>query len=65
MPDNKPRPGEIYIEIKQLGNTVRVAAVDAESGEEAVIIGPASAAHADLQRVAVRKLKMKLGQGKN
>jgi hypothetical protein len=34
------------------GSSVRVAAIDPESGRESVIIGPAGAARADLQRLA-------------
>ncbi|MFN0263430.1 DUF6898 family protein [Tepidamorphus sp. 3E244] len=41
---------------------VRVVAVDAASGLETMIMGPANAARADLERVAVRKLKMMLAK---
>lgn len=56
-----PRPGEIYVEFRQVGQAMRVTAVDAASAEEVVVMGPASASQADLQRIAVRKLKRKLG----
>ena len=52
--------GEIYIEYKQVGQTMKVTAVDAATGVEVVIMGPASASQADLQKVAVRKLEMQL-----
>lgn len=54
----KPAGGgrEILFEFVQLGAQVRVAAIDAESGAEAVIIGPVNAARGDLERLAVRKL---------
>lgn len=52
--------GEIYIEYKQVGQTMKVTAVDAATGAEVVIMGPASASQADLQKVAVRKLEMQL-----
>ncbi len=52
--------GEIYIEYKQVGQTMKVIAVDAATGMEAVIMGPASTAQTMLQRVAVRKLQMLL-----
>ena len=52
--------GEIYIEYKQLGQAMKVIAVDAATGIEVTIMGPASAAQTDLQRVAVRKLRAQL-----
>ena len=52
--------GEIYIEYKQVGQTMKVIAVDAATGIEVVIMGPASAAQSHLQKVAIRKLKMQL-----
>jgi hypothetical protein len=61
-PGGEPRPGEIYIEFQQVGNAVKVTAVDAASGEEVSIMGPPSAARTDLQKLAVKKLKNKLGQ---
>lgn len=53
-------PGEVYIEYKQVGQTMKVTAVDAATGLEVVIIGPASAARSHLQKVAIEKLKMQL-----
>jgi len=53
-------PGEVYIEYKQVGQTIKVTAVDAATGLEVVIMGPASAAQSHLQKVAVEKLKMQL-----
>ncbi len=59
-PGAAPRPGEIYIEFQQVGNAVKVTAVDAASGEEVSIMGPASAARTDLQKLALKKLKNKM-----
>ena len=53
-------PGEVYIEYKQVGQTMKVTAVDAATGLEVVIMGPASAAQTHLQKVAVEKLKAQL-----
>ena len=47
---------QIIIEFRRIGNSVRVAAVDTETGREAVIVGPASAGEAVLSRVARQKL---------
>ena len=51
---------EIYIEYKQVGQAIKVTAIDAETGLEAVIMGPASAAQTHLQKIAVQKLEMQL-----
>lgn len=40
---------------------MRVTAIDAASGQEVVVMGPASATQTDLKRVAIRKLQRKLG----
>lgn len=48
--------GQIIIEFRRIGNSVRVAAVDTETGREAVIVGPASAGQSVLARVARQKL---------
>jgi len=52
--------GEVYIEFKQVGQAMKVTAVDAATGLEVVIMGPASAAQSHLQKVAIDKLKMQL-----
>ena len=48
--------GEIFIEYVVLGNAVKVTAIDAQSGEEAAIVGPATAPRAALADAAKRKL---------
>jgi hypothetical protein len=53
---------EILFEFVQVGPQVRVAAVDAATGLEAVVLGPANAARADLEQLALRKL-IKLMEG--
>ena len=71
MPPDKPddnqgkdgRAGtrkEIYIEYKQVGQAMKVTAIDAETGLEAVIMGPVSAAQTHLQKIAIQKLEMQL-----
>ncbi|MEC9369289.1 MAG: serine hydroxymethyltransferase [Pseudomonadota bacterium] len=54
--------GETYIEFKQVGQVMRVSAIDAATGTEVVIMGPASASPGDLQKVAVAKLRRRLEQ---
>ncbi len=55
MPGGAPR--EVIFEITQIGGAARCAAVDVETGVEAIIQGPASAARADLEALALRKLE--------
>jgi len=62
----KPPPenaSEVYFELTYVGAAVRVAAIDAATGREAVVMGPANAAAADLERLALGKLKAMLARG--
>jgi hypothetical protein len=63
--DNQPAAGaaEVYFEFQPIGNAVRVAAVDAATGVEVTIMGPLTASRADLQRLALRKLRMQQAKG--
>jgi translation initiation factor 1 (eIF-1/SUI1) len=56
-------PGEVYFEFTAIGSTVKVVAIDAASGTEVSVIGPTSASKADLQRLALGKLKARLACG--
>ncbi len=71
MPDGPPKtPGrdtakrEIYIEFIVQGAYVKATAIDAASGVEASIVGPATAPRESLSAVAVRKLEYVLRQNK-
>lgn len=57
-----PKAGEIYIEFFQIGQQVKAVAVDATTGVEVTVFGPASVSQRDLQNLAVRKLQMRLRQ---
>lgn len=48
---------EILFEYIQMGTSVKVMAVDAATGIEVSVIGPAHASTAQLQQLAVKKLK--------
>ena len=61
MPDDKPKPGEIYFEFTAIGRNVKVSAIDAATGTEISVMGPSTASQADLQRLALQKLLAKLG----
>ena len=60
MPPGSPR--EVYFEFIALGGTVKVVAIDAATGTEVTIIGPAGAAQFDLERLALAKLKARLAR---
>lgn len=51
---------EIYFEFVAIGNAVKVTAIDSLTGREVSTMGPASASQADLQQLAMQKLRMLL-----
>jgi hypothetical protein len=53
-------PGEVYFEFTPIGASVKVVAIDVASGTEISVVGPARASRADLQRLALQKLKARL-----
>ena len=57
MSENRPKDPEIIIEFIEIGQSVKVSAVDVASGEEVSIIGPVSASRDQLEQTAVAKLK--------
>lgn len=54
--------GEVYFEFVQVGQQMRVAAVDAATGTEVIVITPLQATKLQMQRVAMAKLRKKLAQ---
>jgi hypothetical protein len=48
---------EIFVEFIQMGNTVKATAIDPETGQEASIVGPASAPRSILAENARKKLE--------
>jgi hypothetical protein len=54
--------GEVYFEFVAIGTSVKVIAIDAATGTEVSVIGPVGAAQADLQRLALGKLKARLAR---
>ena len=56
---------EIFVEFVVQGNVVKVTAIDAASGVEASIVGPANAARDALSHAAVRKLKYVMEKNQN
>lgn len=59
-------PGEaerdVYFEFTAIGSTMRVTAIDSKTGIEVVTMGPVNAARADLQQLALSKLKARLAR---
>jgi hypothetical protein len=52
----------VYFEFTTVGSVVKVAAIDAATGAEVVVMGPATAAQADLECLALAKLKLRLAR---
>jgi hypothetical protein len=64
MSGNRPEAGnEIYFEFVAIGRQVKVSAIDAATGTEVSVMGPATASRADLQRLALQKLHARLKPG--
>jgi hypothetical protein len=55
-------PRAVFFEFTIIGAVVKVVAIDAATGTEVSAIGPASAAQADLEQLAVGKLKARLAR---
>lgn len=63
-PDKQPpAPNEVYFEFTQIGAQMRIAAIDAATGTEVIVIAPVSATQLQMQNLALAKLKRRLGQG--
>jgi hypothetical protein len=55
--------GEVLFEFTAIGHSVKVVAIHAASGVEVSVMGPASAARVDLERLALQKLAVRLCSG--
>ena len=56
----EPTEREVYFEFIAIGTSVKVTAIDSLTAIEVSIMGPASAAQADLEQLALQKLKARL-----
>ncbi|MBJ6986828.1 MULTISPECIES: hypothetical protein [unclassified Devosia] len=54
--------GEVFFEFVQLGQQMRVAAIDVDSGTEVIVIAPVNTARGHMQQLALAKLRKKLAQ---
>ncbi|MFD2649311.1 DUF6898 family protein [Devosia albogilva] len=52
--------GEVYFEFIQVGQQMRVSAIDADTGTEVVVVTPLVATRTQMQQLALAKLKRKL-----
>lgn len=59
---------EVIFEYLPIGASVKISAIDVETGTEVSVIGPSSGSRMELERVALRKLnymlEKKAGRGK-
>ena len=55
-----PDRREVYFEFVAIGNVVKVTAIDSQTGTEVSAMGPTSASQADLQQLALQKLKARI-----
>ena len=55
-------PREVYFEFVSIGTSVKVVAIDAATGTEVSVIGPVGAAQADMQQLALGKLRARLAR---
>ena len=56
---------EVLFEFTAVGTVMKVAAIDAETGIEVMVMGPSHASRADLQKLAMAKLKKRLAGSEN
>jgi hypothetical protein len=63
MPLDHPEGArEVYFEFTPVGGVVKVAAIDSETGIEVTVMGPSTASQADLEGLALQKLKARLAR---
>jgi hypothetical protein len=56
----EPAEREVYFEFIAIGNAVKCTAIDSLTAIEVSVMGPTSAWQADLQQLALQKLKARL-----
>ncbi|EJW10807.1 hypothetical protein A33M_4040 [Rhodovulum sp. PH10] len=62
MADDTASGREILFEMTVVGQYVKVVAIDALTGIEVSITGPAAAPRGELRRIAMRKLERRLAR---
>ena len=61
--EGPPAGHEVFFEFTQIGGQMRVAAIDAATGIEVIVIAPLTATQIQMQNVALAKLKRRLAAG--
>ena len=56
---------QVLFEFTAVGAVMKVAAIDAKTGIEVMVMGPSHASRADLQKLAMAKLKKRLAAPEN
>jgi hypothetical protein len=56
-PDGEVSSGEVLFEFTRIGRQTRIAAMDAASGIEVVVIAPSVASQAQMRQLALAKLR--------
>lgn len=54
--------GEVLFEFVQMGQVMRVAAIDEMTGTEVFVVTPIKASRLQMERLALAKLRRKLGE---
>ncbi|MEM8797630.1 MAG: serine hydroxymethyltransferase [Pseudomonadota bacterium] len=62
MDSAKDRKDSIFLEFQQVGNSVKVTAIDPVSLIEVTIIAPVSSTQTEMSRIAVQKLKRRIAE---
>lgn len=63
-PDSRqsdPHQQRVFFEFQKLGQQVRVSAIDEATGTEVIVICPPQLGQSQMQRLALQKLRHKLG----
>lgn len=55
---------EVYLEFHQIGQQIKVMAIDAQTGVEVSVFGPSSTPQSALERLALQKLKRRMEREK-
>ena len=55
-----PAEREVYFEFVAVGNAVKCTAIDSLTAIEVSVMGPVTASQADLQQLALQKLRARL-----
>jgi len=63
--NNDVNKNDVLLEFSQVGKQMRVAAIDARTGVEVIIITPLNATRQQMQQIAVAKLRRRIEQLKN